>query len=414
MMHTAKTDQVIPPRSDSESDLPGSRPISVVRPTDATQVTMLGHCDAGTLQLVERAAAMAGQEVVVSSTLDDAGLLDLTDGLPSAIIVDLGNRRARQLAAEVRSRLALAAVPIIGLSAELTDLVFEEALAAGMDDCCPLEVGSLGRMLRAVSVTRSPVSRRPHAVVIADPDRHVRMLTGRVFHNAGYEVIFAIDGGDALQRAQDERVQAVICAASLEAERGDEAPLSIRARRSGNQAVWVINTPPAEIPATLARVDDGDRKLAVHDAYSAPDNLLFVTNELLGRPGQEARQSERVLFGTMVRFRAAGQREERIGYSYNISAGGLYVRTLTPPESPSSVWLELTPPRSDRLVHLEAGVVWSRRPGPTGQATVPSGFGVRITAATPSDERRYQEGYEAYLADRVALRMSARPPRASS
>jgi DNA-binding response OmpR family regulator len=411
MMRVAKNEPVTLPRRQS-----ASRPIvvasaSCVRPEDArAEVLVLGDCADDVVHLIAQAARMSAQEVAVKPTLDGAAL-DGTAELPTAIVVDLGARGSRGLVAAVRSRLDLAQVPIVGVASDLTDLVFEEALAAGIDDCCPRDVGALGRVLRAVSAGAAPVPRQPHAVVVADPDRHMRMLIGRVFHNAGYEVLFAIDGTDALRWADNERVQAVICSASLEAEDDDSGPLSVRARRAGSQAVWVINTPPSEIPATLAGVDVDDHKLAVHDAYTPPDNLLFVTNELLGRPGQEARLSERVLYGTIVRFRGAGQREERVGYSYNISAGGLYVRTLVPPERLSSVWIEMVPPRSDRLVHLEASVVWCRRPGPSGQATVPSGFGVRITGATPSDAQRYQEGYDKYLVERVVERMTARPPR---
>ena len=149
--------------------------------------------------------------------------------------------------------------------------------------------------------------------------------------------------------------------------------------------------------------------VAVHDAFSAPANLLFVANELLNRSLRDARKSERLLYGTTVRFRLAGRESEQLGYCYNLSAGRLYVRSFGPPARLDDLWLELVPPRSDRRVHIEARCVWVRPCGPGRGATVPAGFGVEITGATPTDQERYQHGYRAFLAERSALRPSLAP-----
>ena len=47
------------------------------------------------------------------------------------------------------------------------------------------------------------------------------------------------------------------------------------------------------------------------------------------------------------RFGFAGRDADDRGFSYNLSLGGLYVRTLSPPED-DIVWVELRPPRSER------------------------------------------------------------------
>jgi hypothetical protein len=67
------------------------------------------------------------------------------------------------------------------------------------------------------------------------------------------------------------------------------------------------------------------------------------------------------------------------------------------------------PPRSDRSVHLEAKVVWARAFDARHGATVPPGFGVELSGATPRDAERYQRGYDAFLAERVALKTSLGP-----
>ena len=61
------------------------------------------------------------------------------------------------------------------------------------------------------------------------------------------------------------------------------------------------------------------------------------------------RGTARVLYGTAVAFRPMGRDTDDFGFTYNVSAGGLYVRTLAPPDE-QLVWLELCPPRGERRV----------------------------------------------------------------
>ena len=75
-----------------------------------------------------------------------------------------------------------------------------------------------------------------------------------------------------------------------------------------------------------------------------------------------------------------------------MSAGGLYIRTLVPPQE-NAVWVELRPPNASRWVHLEARVVWRRPYGPLGGATVPPGFGVQLTDATSRSMEGWLDGY---------------------
>src|SRR5690606_9878955 len=110
---------------------------------------------------------------------------------------------------------------------------------------------------------------------------------------------------------------------------------------------WIVNTPPKEMVALRGRVDAlGDHGVVVHDGFACPSTLLFVANELLNRPAVEGRKSERLLYGTTVRFRSAGRGNTDVGYIYNISGGGMYIRTLAPPTRWEELWLEFTPPRS--------------------------------------------------------------------
>ena len=75
-----------------------------------------------------------------------------------------------------------------------------------------------------------------------------------------------------------------------------------------------------------------------------------------------------------------------------MSEGGLYVRTLAPPED-DEVWIELCPPRSERRVRLVGKVAWRRRFNHNENATVPPGFGLSISDAAKGDIAAWAEGY---------------------
>jgi hypothetical protein len=122
---------------------------------------------------------------------------------------------------------------------------------------------------------------------------------------------------------------------------------------------------------------------------------VFLANELERGGAGDKRASRRLLYGTTVSFRGAGRDADEHGFSYNLSLGGLYVRTLAPPED-DLVWLEIRPPRSERRVRLEGRVVWRRKFGPSEGATVPPGFGVALTDATRRDLEAWEGGYRAF------------------
>jgi methylmalonyl-CoA mutase cobalamin-binding subunit len=230
--------------------------------------------------------------------------------------------------------------------------------------------------------------------------------------------VFASTSAEALTAAAAPDVAAVVVSAALERAGIDGQRLTrhLPALSADDPAIapaWVINTPPKEIAKMLGRVAQQDTlQMAVHDAFSAPANVLFVVNDVLNQETKNARKSERVLYGTVVRFRPAGRgrSDEDVGYSYNLSAGGLYVRTLALPDDWHELWLEFVPPRSDRAIHLEATAMWTRGYGRAGSATVPSGFGVRITGGSSADLERYDRSYKAFVAERAVRHASTPTP----
>lgn len=374
---------------------------------------LVGEASEYILGIVGRAADRAGNELVAVTTVDEAqSWIEGSAVRPGAIGLALDRDGAARRAIALREDFALAGVPILGLHRAPTDLAFEEAFATGIDDVCSYDEVRLGRRLRQLAeIDPASVERRESVVVVAEPDRETRLIIGRIFRDAGYSVAFALDAEEAVKQSLEPRAVVVVASATLAVDGRDV--LAVRARKEGCHVPWIVNTPPKDMPAMMRlslRAAVEGVNVTVHDAFAAPAALLFVANELLNKPLRDGRRSERLLYGATLRYRNAGRDNEDVGYVYNLSEGGLYVRTLAPPARWEELWVEFVPPRSDRLVHLDATCVWVRKYGPAGNASVPPGFGVQFTGGSKADVGRYERSYLAFQDERQAARESILPP----
>jgi DNA-binding response OmpR family regulator len=341
--------------------------------------------------LVRVAVESAFELGVVASTHDAARWLG--SHKPHAMLLDSTTPGAEQAAVETRAEADHAQVPIIALTPELTDLTFAEAFGWGGDDVVGLDNprALLGRLRALPKDAPEPPTNGRGAALIADADPTRRIVLGRVLRNAGYSVTFAARERDAQGFAQNPDIDLVVLAAEL-AEQPEKA--IAESREGGGRATWIVTCPPRALGGMQEKLSGLERATAT-DGFGPAENVLFLANELSNGARSNQRRSQRLLFGATIAFRSAGRDRDDYGFSYNISAGGLYVRTLLPPED-DSVWLELTPPRSERRVRLVGKVVWRRGFGPTGTATVPPGFGVQITEGASADMDAWRSGYEAF------------------
>jgi Tfp pilus assembly protein PilZ len=204
--------------------------------------------------------------------------------------------------------------------------------------------------------------------------------------NAGYEVSFALSANEALQTSRANETRILV----LDAELEDTSSVldSFGERDAAN---LVLLCAPKHVGQLAERFSKATN-VAVSDSYAPPENVLFIVNELMNGGASNKRASRRLLYGTQVIFRGEVRATMDVGFTYNISEGGMYVRTLAPPQE-DVVWLELQAPRTDRRVQLEGQVVWRRPFGHNERATVPAGFGFRIEDATKRNLDAWVGGY---------------------
>ena len=365
----------------------------------------------------------------------------LENAVPHAILIDTRLSQSETFGLSVRAQSAHALTPVLGLVEEATDLAFADTFSWGGDDVVDLrsERSLLSRLRRLPHEHAVPASAHRGVAVVADPDRDRRLVRARVLRNAGYQIQFAVSADELSQGVEnsptlivvDEELDGIAMAFRAGAQLGEVAedlldvldtgrpargPRNLHplpARQVGERIALQLLQPalvmaaPRHLGRLNARLSTRHNAVAA-DGFAPPENLIFLANELSRGGSSDKRSSKRLLYGTRVVFRGEGREEEDVGYSYNLSSAGLYVRTLALPDD-NRVWLELRPPRSDRLVRLEGEVVWRRPFGPSGFATVPPGFGVRIVDATQSNRAAWDAGYVAFAA---ALEASwSKPPR---
>ena len=315
---------------------------------------------------------------------------------PLAVLVPHESDLAREIALRVRAQSRHALTPIVSLAKDVGDLTFAEAFGWGADDVVRAShLDQLTRRLRALprAGMDSPPSARGRALV-ADSDNVRRLVIGRVLRNAGYLVDFALNETDTCNVAQDGHPELVVINQDLTRH---PSALVETARGSGVGATWFFTCPPRDLAALRTRLASvpGAR---VIDGYAPPENILFLANEVRAGFTHNQRATPRLLFGTSVRYRPAGASEDDIGYTYNLSVGGMYVRSLAPVEG-KKVWVELQPPRSNRHVRLVGEIVWQRPMRLDQHATTPPGFAIKLTDGAQDDMDAWREGYEAFRAD---------------
>jgi Tfp pilus assembly protein PilZ len=349
------------------------------------------------LETAREAAEAAGVPVNVLAVGERVTIPDLDEVEPLAFLIRMDSPGAGQACASVRSHASLAQVPIFGGVDEITDLAFTELFVWGGDDLVRLATAQpMTRRLRALRaaapVSRKQSSEKPQAVV-AGLDATWRTVMGRSLYNGGFSVRFAVSVEGLVTECMIEGLSVAVVADDL-VPGGAHTVLST-VRQRGSKVACVLVAPPKRMAAAAAAVKPLDR-VSVADGFAPPENVLFLVNELLAPRGVDKRAAARLLYGTAVAFRLAGRDADEIGFAYNVSAGGLYIRTLAPPDAGQEIWLEMWPPRSERRVRLSGKVAWKKPFGNVGGATVPAGFGLQIVEGLAGDFDRWKAGYEAF------------------
>jgi hypothetical protein len=276
-------------------------------------------------------------------------------------------------------------VAIFALGARPTAQEYVSALASGVDDLFRDPADALGVELRLQAArdagVAAPLSLRRGLAWSIGSKTGGSVARARALRRAGFHATVLADPVGAPWLGES-RLAVVV----WETDDGTGALEQVRAaRQAGVLCRFVLWVPRGQVAALAAACRGVDGVRVLPDT-APPDSVVFLVNEMSETGVTNQRTSERRLASEVVRFRGAGRAD--LGLSYNISAGGLYIRTLAP-LSGGQVELEIDDGRG-KTIELRCEVAWSRALSYDGTASVPPGFGVRILEA--SDVARSELG----------------------
>lgn len=366
--------------------------------TSAAEMLAFGQFETHEQATLDEAAHASAIDLYSTSSAQEA-MQWLEQHEASAILLAQG-QDGENLALNTRAQGRHRALPILSLAHEPSDLIFVGAYSWGADDVVsPDSSWPLARRLRALTQASSGQQPAPRGTaVVGELDQYRRVATARALFNVGYDVRFALTEEDLQAFSLEPKVSLVVLSTEL---CGCAAALIDETRSNGSIAQFIVSAEPRkhnELSKQLFRKND----VRLTDSSAPPENVVFLANELAAGTLPDKRASPRILHGTTVRFRGEGRERDELGFSYNVSEGGMYVRTLAPPID-DVVWLELTPPKSSKRVRLVGEVAWRRPFGPSGRATVPPGFGLKLIDASHSCRLRWQEGCSAAASELYLL-----------
>ncbi|MBM4363927.1 MAG: hypothetical protein FJ104_14705, partial [Deltaproteobacteria bacterium] len=323
---------------------------------------------------IERAFQGAGIEPTLETAAEDAVRL-LGSRRFDALVVHLGTPGAAGFCLKARGRLLRMRVPIVALVDGVDEDDFARAYRAGADEVLPLDRLEL-LTARLASLPRSvlPQPGQPRGdALVADPDRLRAEVVERLLRDAGFRVELAHDAFAAKLLTARPAFKLAVVDAALEPPLG----LLRTARARGSRAAWVVRARPEQVDALRGELGAAE-SVAVVSAYGPPEDVLFESNRLLDPRQRDGRIGARLLHGGILELRWPGMPGPDLGYSYNVSSAGIFVRTLAEPRG-EDVEVRATVPGTSTRVRLEARVVWRREFGATRREPVPAGFGLRLT-----------------------------------
>ncbi|MBL9037275.1 MAG: response regulator [Archangium sp.] len=356
--------------------------------------------DALIREMVSDMVRHAGCEPVpAASTHDAIGLLAVLQ--PMAVFLDLfmPEDPGDECCHVIKSNSDLAKTPVIFMTAAERDV--HRGFIAGGDDFLakPVRVHQVVSKLNAIRAGRQRDTAAPapvpmaKTVLVADDDGFFRTLVGGFLERAGYRVVFAETGFEALTMLTSGPHRPDLCVVDLVMPGlgGVELIQKVRETHGISTLPMVVLSGVEHTPL----IDEQLRKLGVDEvinkkSLSAGDVLAKVNAAFF--EGENLRQDPRVHLYRVCEFRNPGEAEWSSGFVYNLSKTGVAVRTLTPPPANSVVDLRFRLGDGQPPLVTKASVAWASDLASAEVQRRPHGMGLRF-AEIGADAQRWVEDF---------------------
>jgi CheY-like chemotaxis protein len=328
----------------------------------------------------------------------DEGFDLLEASPPDYALVDGTQQVGREICLGLRMSAQMAELPIIAAIRDPWSDEVTQAFATGADDyVLSDQLDQLEYKLQALRQEgRAVGARLSGTVVLAHPDRDQRVQLARYLRKMGLDLHFAMD---ARGIPDDASIRLIVTHHGLQPE-GAEVGLRNYRKGEGKNIPWIILAAPPEMENVKEKFSD-EAHLSFFELDADPAQIVFTANQLLVGAARSLRRSPRLQHGTPISYTGGKEQQELWGYTYNINRGGLYIRTLTPPELGVELELEFRAPHGRGRVVVEGKVVW--RQEYSGERGYPPGFGLQYTTLPLADGAALEAGYNKLLQEEKIL-----------
>jgi uncharacterized protein (TIGR02266 family) len=319
----------------------------------------------------------------------------LSERQPKLILMDLGMgpMRGDECCQKIKENEGLSRIPIIMLTG--ADLAHEvmRSWRAGADDFLPKPVrlpqlASKVQALRTAALGAASSDRREPSsqkLIYVENRSFYRASVGGALEHAGFQILYCNDGAEALQSLTDcgEDIDLLICDLGALGAQALEEARQLRAR-APQQKPMLLTTAVDQPPAVQKAVLQLTGHELVNKRVLPTEAILAQINSLLRRVTLDIRSQERVPFFSVVGFRFGPGDEWLSGFAYNISRGGIFIRTLTPLPPLSSVEMKVRFVTED--VCCEGAVAWANAFNSRSAFSYPLGMGIRFSGLDAESE----------------------------
>jgi Tfp pilus assembly protein PilZ len=338
-------------------------------------------------------------------------------GTNGAHVVVLSAEAAKvaDVCAAVR-RLVGRRVVILGIARHVEGVAFGEFAGWGGDDLieadskhalCARFRAIRSDLVKAGATRTIPQPREDGRFLVVAPEKSEVAASAPLIEQAGHHAAVVHTLEDAATRLAVGRDVRLVIDSRMPGALG-----FVDAALAGSSCAGIVLAClPAQLGQLTKRYQESSDRLIVLDCFSPTDAVVLAANQLKAQPSNR-RSTERLLFSTLVCFREAGGDVDQVGYTYNVSAGGMYVRTTAMPAS-EHVWVEIVPPGSIERVRLEGRVAWRTPVTRADNSPFPVGIGIEITEGSKRSLAAWVEGYRA-LQSKLDVASQRRPVVGSS
>ena len=337
------------------------------------------------LSQLREVCARLGLDLRPAATVDEA-VRTATGARPLAAVVGLASvDDCEEGVRHLRARKELAGVPLLAFGAPSLDDA-QRAFVAGADDHVsrPIDAAGLGAKLGALrDAARLPpakaVDRKAKKVLVADDDLFFRQRSRDVLEAAGFQVTEAASGLEVMKLLDADpsgRPDLVLLDVFMPGLGGLELVRAIRDARAWSAVPIVVVSGARQDPALrteLLRLEVRD----FVDKYAVTiDRVLPIVEDYLAPGGTKRRASPRAPHFALCEFRRQAHDAWQAGFVCNLSASGVFVRTVSPPPREALVDARMDLGAGATRVLTKARVAWVNEPCSDVATGQPCGMGL--------------------------------------